>query len=604
MPGIVGFTIAKDRKSTVDYDLDSMTDTVTHNDCHTKNPRFIDSNVAISCSYLDVLPYTKQPLIKEGKYFWFEGELFNQDKLASGNHAGITDIELMADLWLQDNTHSFLARVDGIFAFVVYDPRAASVSLVSDRYGIKHIYLAVVGGALVWSSEMKAVLEHLRHTPKIDEIALEQFMRIGHFIGSRTWFDNIKLLDPATVLTYDIREGVLETSRYWFWDRIKPATRLPSEGEIIEELGRLFKASVARRCHLDKRIGLFLSGGLDSRAILAAIPPVGYQIGALTFGKKNSLDARIAEVAAGRKGANHVFYELNARNWITPRISGVWWTDGQLDLKHMHGIESLLAARRIFDVNLNGFWGDRVLHGTTIKDASMQDTSDEMQIAKAMGCEVAELENVGRYTNLGKVDYYVLENRSRRFIALGPKCLQVLTEQRMPYCDNDLVEFSYSLPDTLRSQARIFEKMLLKEFPEYFRWIRYQKTGVPISFPDQVVRMAAFTRKATNRLRRELKKIKVQIPDNRGYTDYPNWLRQSPARDILQDILLAQDALYVEYIPRENVTYELHQHMAGKDNSDSLCRYLTMEIWLRQVVDGRYKPLGPSNSFLESRRAE
>ena len=328
------------------------------------------------------------------------------------------------------------------------------------------------------------------------------------------------------------------------------------EKEIADELGRLFIDSVERRCRKNERVGIELSGGLDSRVILAAMPKGDHPINAVTFGIKESDDAQIARKVAKVKGIDHHFFEINQSNWLAPRLDGIWWTDGQMDVLHMHGIECLSQEKRLFDVCLNGFLGDALLGGSYFNDS--------------------------KWTTTEK-----FQNRGRRFINLGIKLGLIFMETRIPFFSNRLMELTIAIPEKLRTDSHIYKKMLLRKFPKYFKNIPWQNTGHPIGRSKFSQKLFNFSRRVRNKVLRELG---GKRSNSREYTDYPNWIRHEPAREIFAGVLKNTNALYPAYISRQQVLNDLDQHLNGKDRAEKLCRYLTFEIWLQQVFNGKFIP--------------
>ena len=134
------------------------------------------------------------------------------------------------------------------------------------------LYWTVYQNALVWTGELKSLLSLPNYQPKIDRAAMEDFLGLRYMIGDRSWFENVELLPAATVFTWDIPGKTLSRNRYWGWDELTPLTTPPPESEAVETLGHLFVDAVQSRVYPGERVGLTLSGGLDSRAILAAMP--------------------------------------------------------------------------------------------------------------------------------------------------------------------------------------------------------------------------------------------------------------------------------------------------------------------------------------------
>jgi asparagine synthase (glutamine-hydrolysing) len=211
---------------------------------------------------------------------------------------------------------------------------------------------------------------------------------------------------------------------------------------------------------------------------------------------------------------------------------------------------------------------------------------DSAGIAEKLGCAEDFPLNLDQYRSLGKTDFFHIQNRVRRFTYNGLKIEEVFIEQRAPDFDNDLIDFLYSLPDKYRYHSRIYNKMLLRYFPEYFRHIPWQKTGYPISLPYALVRLMSMGKSG---LRLVKEKLFGAAADNRNYSDYALWIRAEPAKSFFTEVLSNPQALYPGYVPQDKVLHELESHFLGEDFSVSLCRYLTLELWLQQVYNKRYR---------------
>ena len=274
---------------------------------------------------------------------WLDGEFFNHSGIAT------SDAEFFARAAMAGR--ELLNPLDGIFAGVVFDPRKDELHMVTDRHGLRPLYYTRLGNRLAWASQTKAFLALPDFSPVIDPIARDIFLATGQLPADRTWLEGVLPVPPATRMTFRLAEGRLAQQTYWSWDEIAPIAGNPRE--LADELGTRFRTAVERRT--TRQTGLTLSGGLDSRAILAAMP---HAPKTFTFGRPNSADVRLAARAASVKNAPHEVLPLHAQNWLLPRLPGVWWTDGALDLLHMHGIEHLNRQRAAYRICLKGSGGD------------------------------------------------------------------------------------------------------------------------------------------------------------------------------------------------------------------------------------------------------
>ena len=243
-------------------------------------------------------------------------------------------------------------------------------------------------------------------------------------------FEGVKLLPPATVLTWSRSRGV-SLERYWWWDMLRPAgvSRL---NEAADELGRRLRQTTAVLAPADERIGVSLSGGLDSRALVASVPP-RERLPVLTFGRTGCVDVAIAAEVAALRGAEHHVVTLTARNWLAPRLASVWFTDGQFNLMNMHGVEAADVYRGLWDVHLDGYGGDFVLGGMYMGGRSTWDRFDRELVARRMKCDPEYLGDLSAWDTLDRSDYYLVENRARRMNNVGTRMMQLLGQERKPF---------------------------------------------------------------------------------------------------------------------------------------------------------------------------
>ena len=590
MPGIVGFItrgrgIAQSRET-----LERMRDLLREPSTIPTDQLFCDENMCCTRTHAGITNRTDQPYVADDIHIWLDGEIYESGNLRHWL-PGESDAKLLATLYKEAGNFDFLRHVNGIFTAVLYDRSGGRIHLISDRYGLRHLYYYTERQEFVWASEIKAFLGLPEFSPVIDRIALDDFVDLGHMIEDRTWFTNVKLVPSASVLTWDLHTRRCSSLRYWWWDAIKMWSGPVDIDEVAEELGDRFIRAVARRSDPGHRVGVQLSGGLDSRAILAAMPERDKPISVLTFGRRGSADRKIAQrVAAVRPTVHHTF-ELNQHNWLPPRFRGVWLTDGQLNLMHMHGVEAVDLMRQFFDVYLGGFAGDLIIGGSFLRDASWCDRPiDAEAVAKSQGRNSSKIAIGPEYVSLPKTDFYFLQNRIRRFTYAGQMLYFGVVHTRKPFLDNDFLELAYSLPDEFRLNSRIYRSMLLRKFPAFFHKIPWKKTGLPISAGPMVEKTSAIARRGRGRLgsiaRRLLQRPSV---DRSKFTAYKSWLRQEPARSLFDHIFNNPRALYGEYLSTNSVLTDWQAHLAGGNVADRLCRVATLEIWLQQVFEQNFR---------------
>jgi asparagine synthase (glutamine-hydrolysing) len=542
MPGICGY-VTTEMHEINRAALQQMQDSLACRPYHIRDPLFLDKSIGAARVHTGIVQKAPQPFSREEIYIWFDGEFYTDGP----HHSQQTsDPQLLLEQYVKGDLVAFMRAVDGIFVAVIYDRRRQTIHFVSDRYGLRRLYIGAGHNKLCWASELKAFRHVPGCSPTIDKTAVQTFMSIGHLTGKTTWFSGIELLEPATILRWDLRKAQAEKKSYWNWKEIPQMESIGDRDSLAERLGAAFRKAVARRCLRGERIGIGLSGGLDSRAIFAAIPEFIEPIQAFTFGENGCLDLKIAQKCAALRPTHHHIHILSADNWLNHRIEGVWRSDGQYNLLHMHGFEYADENREFLDIKLNGFLGDALVGGS-----------------------------YGNHPN-GEVARFL--DRGRRFIALGYSLGDIACHTRIPFFDNELMELVLSIPWQFRRNSSIYNAMLLKEFPAYFVGIPWQKTGLPISRDGRPADLKRFLRKIAG----QSAALIPFLPRLYDFVDYPGWIRRPPASRLFRRLLKRKDALIYEFVDPSLITRRLALHMAGFNYSDILGRYLTLEIWLQQ----------------------
>ncbi len=509
-------------------------------------------------------PTAKPPICRTqtARIAWLDGEFFDHSDGAS------PDPEFFVGAACCRERHP-LNRLNGIFAGVAFDGQKNELHIATDRYGLRPLYCARLGNCIAWASQTKAFLALPDFSPAIDPISRDIFFATGQLPSDRTWLKGVAPVPPATRMTFRISDGNLTQQQYWSWDEIAPLGGQCDPRQLAIELGARFRAAVEQRTA--RQTGLALSGGLDSRAILAAMPRAQTTF---TFGHPNSADVRIAARAAAVKNAPHEVLSRHDQNWLLPRILGVWWTDGALDLLHMHGIEHLKRQKAICDICLNGAGGDGLAgagHLFHPRDLSAY-LKNKLQIKADRGV-IHRLETA--FHKAGSAHAFYVDWRVRGFTIHGPRLgLFHGLEYRLPFLDNRVQEFLYAIPLQYKANNRLYKRMLLQTFPNYFKNIPWQATGVPISYPSWAVKI----------LRRVARLTAVAVVRGlrsrpHAFDDYANWLRQPPGKNLGDHLL--DDA--------HDIADHWCRHLAGEDHTAILGRHLTFELYLRQLFDGKYR---------------
>jgi asparagine synthase (glutamine-hydrolysing) len=535
--------------------ISAMYDLMTHRPQFVRDRPFRDDHICAGRCHPGIINRISQPASRSGVHLWFTGELYNKESFGD---ADADETTLLLAAHQAGGLVDFLHDADGIFAGALYDSNRKSVLLFTDRYGLRYLYWTKHGSSLVWAEEAKAFLALPDHTPAIDRESLDDFVNRGFIRGDRSWFGGVSLLSPATVLSFDCLTGSLSRTRYYDWHAIKPPPEKIDLREYAVEWGARLKKSVHQRLSGDKRVGLFLSGGLDSRSLLAATPS-DYPMDAVTFGLKGCDEIRVASRVASAKSAHHHVVELRPDNWFFPRLQGVWQSDGELPLPDMHGMEFADEVATLFPISFNGLGG--AVQSGLIFDSRLGPPPEPDY----------PLGEVGRRS-------------ARRGVLLEEPCIHA----RLPLYANDLIDLTLSLPVDLRKNGYFYKKALALNFPELFSRIPYQRSGVPVSVPSPWYELLSLKTRCKRKCSSLLSRKLPFVRNTAVYADYPSWFRRNPVRDFVTS-LFSGDALLHQFVPKETVLGAWNALLAKGVGTTQVGRFVTIELWLQQVYNSKYR---------------
>ena len=247
---------------------------------------YMDEQVGLGSARLSIIDLSggQQPISNENESIWivFNGEIFNyvelRPELEKRGHrfSTNTDTECIVHLY-EEYGAECLRYLNGQFAIAIWDSRKRSLFLARDRLGILPLFYTVVDGALIFGSEIKAILADQRVSAEIDPISLDQIFTYWSTLTPRTVFRNILEIPAGHYLI--AHEGGIKVERYWdleFPDAVSVAIAGQDSGrqkldEYLEEFRSLLVDATRIRLRADVPVGAYLSGGLDSSTTAAII---------------------------------------------------------------------------------------------------------------------------------------------------------------------------------------------------------------------------------------------------------------------------------------------------------------------------------------------
>lgn len=483
---------------------------------------------------------------------------------------------------------------------------AGAVRLFGDRFGLHPLHYARCGDGLAFSTRLAPLLRAGLCDGRLDGRALLDFFTYEHPTGVRTLADGVELLPPASVLRFDGGEPGLE--------RFAP-TPLPGGGVapaldvFADRLHDALLASVARAVRGRERIGITLSGGLDSRALLGCAVEAGVTPRTYTFGTPDARDVACARVLAERAGAPHTRVRIDASylpRWIE---RGVELTGGGMSCIHFHilSLAEVLAAEA--DLVLDGLAGDALTGGHLEWGMLLARTPESARHALYRQRATAWAGAAER-TALFEPDFlaawphepedalrphfedlagappwwgchrFDLLERQRRFIQLGPHLLRAFVDVRTPFYAPDLYDLALAAPLACLVEQRGYLRMHARRLRR-FAEVPDAARGVPLTWPASL----RFAKRALDAAARRLPQpLAARLaPADASPTDYAGWFR-GELRDWLRERLLGRNPGFEGILRRPAVEATLEEHLAGRaDHSVRIGCLLTFDAWRRSV---------------------
>jgi asparagine synthase (glutamine-hydrolysing) len=241
---------------------------------------FIDGSYAVGhrrLAIIDLSAAGHQPRESaDGRYVLsYNGEVYNFNELRLELEAkgyqfhSRTDTEVVLNAFCEWGTKSFI-KFNGMFALAIWDKKEKSLLLARDRYGIKPLYYSSEGNVFTFGSEVKALLASGFVNARMNSEGLLEYLTFQNFFSDQTLFNGVKMLPAGTFSRIQSRDGRLSmvSEQYWDYLFVEPEGTV-DEGELLEELDRLFIQAVSRQLVSDVDVGAYLSGGMDSGSVTA-----------------------------------------------------------------------------------------------------------------------------------------------------------------------------------------------------------------------------------------------------------------------------------------------------------------------------------------------
>ena len=605
---------------------------------------FVEGRVGLGHRRLSIIDLSGggQPIFNEDRTaaIVFNGEIYNHRDLAetlkTAGHTFRTrsDTETILHAY-EEYGDDCVQQLRGMFGFAIWDSTKRRLLLARDRLGVKPVYYYSDGRFLAFASEIKSLLE-IRSIPReVDPEAFDMYLSLRYVPGPRTMFKNIFRLQPGHVLVAD--GSGIRISKYWDIDYPDPEPRSPEY--LLERFRELLDESVRMRLLSEVPLGVFLSGGLDSSAILATMSKfaggrvktfsVGYQ--ASPAEEMASNEFGYARLAADAFASEHHEYHLDATDFAKFVPDLVSYLDepladpsciplyfiSKLAREHItvvlsgEGADEILAGYGIYGKMLaldRIYAGSGPLGGLAPSIANLAPSEKLRHYIRMCGQPLeTRYRGVSRgFTEEGKLRL-VGENRTKRseqqlgnvFGAYFKVAAKASPLDRMLYVDAKVW-----LPDDLLIKA---DKMTMAN-------------GLELRVPFLDHKMVEFAATLPNAskiqgkggktlLRSAMRRVLPDAIIDRPKKGFPipigSWLRTS-LRQFTRDHLLSRDSACGRYVDRDETARLVAEHERGHtDRSQEIWTLLVFEFWHRHFIEQHPRlAVAPRHALLVGRQRE
>jgi asparagine synthase (glutamine-hydrolysing) len=568
----------------------------------------------------------KQPIGNEDGTVWivFNGEIYNYKELRASllqrghRFRTASDTEVIVHLY-EEYGAECVSRLRGMFTFAIWDERTKTLLLARDRVGIKPLYYHLNNEALIFASEVKALLEDPSVTREADPSALATFLTYFYTPGEKTLFKNILKLSPGHYLI--AKDGKLSIKQYWDLPFNKSMAG-KSLDDCIGQLTELLRETVRDHMISDVPVGVLLSGGVDSTAMLSfAVEETDKDVSTFTIGFEGTLctDERpFASLAARKYGTKHYEMTITARDFLDCLPKYVWHMEEPVcepPAIALYYVSKL--ARQHVTVLISGEGGDEAFAGyqnyrnlvwlEKIKRALGPLARPASTVAAGLG-KVAGFRRFGKYAPLmnlplGKYYYsrtsnpFSFFNRKRSELCT-PEFLASLNDHRpaqeaqncFAAVDglNDLDQMLYVdtkawLPDDLliKADKMTMANSLELRVPLLDHQVLEFAASLPPSFKlhgltTKYILKKALTQRIPQQIR-DRKKTGFPVP-------YQSWIRND-FKDTVWAVLTDPKTVRRRYFRPGAVEGLLKENSGGTDYSPEIFSLLTLELWHRTFLD-------------------
>jgi len=595
MPGIVGI-IGKGLHGKHEDDLKLMLDCTMHEPFYRRGS-YTNEELGVyigwTChpnSYADCMPAMNE---RKDVVLIFSGEHFSNHPIR--DHFKANDLVRQYEM----KGEEFFRDLNGWFSGVIIDFRTSKVTLFNDRYGMHRIYYHEGKEAFLFSSEAKSLLSVRASLRNVDMRGLGELISCNCVLENRTLFSGISLLPGGASWSWENSTGMRKGSYFKAsdWEALPPMDGEVFNARLKDTLLRI----MPRYFQGDGRVGISITGGLDSRSMMACLDPRPGELPCYTFGgAKDVLDISIARQVAGVCGQSYEVIRLGREFFSAfPRFAEktLYVTDGGLDVCSAHDMYFNELARRIAPTRVTGKFGSEV-----VRDHSMFNAGgcEERLFSRDFSPFVAQgIDTLNEVKKGHQLSVAVFKDFPWR------EYTKIMLEQsqmifRSPYMDNELVELMYQAPVGVRASNESQRRIIRECNPGLSAIITdrgYSENANPLAaklieayyyalFKADYTYLFALPHWMT-RLDSMLKAVGLgqRILGEQKFEGYRMWFRDELS-SYVKEILLDHRTLSRPYCDKKALEDMVYKHTKGTHNyMNEINKAMSIELMHRMLID-------------------
>lgn len=510
-----------------------------------------------------------------------------------------------------------LCGLNGRYAIACYDKEKQALNVINDRKGFCKIYYTVSTGKFIFASEYKAILSIGNIGLGINSQALGDFLSLGYSTGNSTFFKNVHLVPPASIVNFSKSEEIV-SKKYWDYSFHSENDVVWNESDYIDQFCIEIEKAVARQIVSVTNIGIPLSAGYDSRTLAGVVNRLSYQggISSFSYGHKYAYDVFYGAKIATKLGYSHEYIPINTSYLVDNAKKFVWMFEGTVNCLNSHMLLTFdFIKEKSIDAILTGFFGDILCgSGSWIYSIGVYGGNDDEAIIRgqySVNADIFKDEDLAVYVKekvLSQIKnstfenlramyfqcpsenryyrsrYYSMHERQRRYTSFNLFVFDPVANVLCPFIDNDFVDFILHVPASLVIFQNLYRKMIVKYFPNLAS-IPHNETRLPLN-AGRIRKGLKWRWDRMNKnpiIRSTIGRRYSRMNDN--YINSASAIRGGSREFVIKNI--RNNDFLAEYFKMEKVHEMLDNHMEGKkDEQMKILALLTLALWHKLFIEG------------------